>query len=103
MPAVTVLIGRDTERHRLRAALAEAAAGAPRALAIRGDPGVGKTRLLDAAIAEPEVTGVFRIIRVAGHEAESEIPYAALSLLLGPLLDGITALPGPRPPPWRGR
>src|SRR6476659_6947012 len=78
MPAVTVLIGRDTERHRLRAALAEAAAGAPRALAIRG------------------VTGVCRIIRVAGHEAESEIPYAALSLLLGPLLDGITALPRPQ-------
>ena len=96
MPAVTVLIGRDTERDRLRAALADAAAGAPRALAIRGDPGVGKTRLLDAAVADPEVTGVFRIIRVDGHEAESEIPYAALSLLLGPLLDGIPALPRPQ-------
>ncbi|MBL8925424.1 MAG: AAA family ATPase [Pseudonocardia sp.] len=96
MPAVTVLIGRDTERDRLRAALADAAAGAPRALAIRGDPGVGKTRLLDAAVADPEVSGVFRIIRVDGHEAESEIPYAALSLLLGPLLDGVTALPRPQ-------
>ena len=96
MPAVTVLVGRDAERDRLRAALADAAAGAPRALAIRGDPGVGKTRLLDAAVADPEVTGVFRIIRVDGHEAESEIPYAALSLLLGPLLDGIPALPRPQ-------
>ena len=95
MPAVTVLVGRDAERDRLRAALADAAAGVPRALAIRGDPGVGKTRLLDAAVADPEITR-FRIIRVDGHEAESEIPYAALSLLLGPLLDGITALPRPQ-------
>ena len=36
-------------------------AGAPRALAIRGDPGVGKTRLLDAAVADPAVAGAFRI------------------------------------------
>ena len=57
MPAVTVLVGRDAERDRLRAALADAAAGAPRALAIRGDPGVGKTRLLDAAVADPLVAG----------------------------------------------
>ncbi|MDT7578975.1 MAG: hypothetical protein QOK35_239, partial [Pseudonocardiales bacterium] len=46
-----------------------------------------------AAVAAP---GGFRVIRVAGHEAESEIPYAALSLLLGPLLDGLGALPRPQ-------
>jgi DNA-binding CsgD family transcriptional regulator len=102
MPAATVLVGRDAERGRLRAALADAAGGAPRALAIRGDPGIGKTRLLDAAVvdatsstAEAGVPG-FRVIRVAAHEAESEIPYAALSLLLGPLLDGIGGLPRPQ-------
>ncbi|MDT7578876.1 MAG: ATPase domain, partial [Pseudonocardiales bacterium] len=49
MPADTALVGRDAERDRLRAALADAAGGAPQALVIRGDPGVGKTRLLDAA------------------------------------------------------
>ncbi len=97
MPTVTALIGRDAERDRLRAALADAAAGAPSALAVRGDPGVGKTRLLDDVVADPLVADAgFRVIRVAGHEAESEIPYAALSLLLGPLLDGIPALPRPQ-------
>jgi DNA-binding CsgD family transcriptional regulator len=98
MLADAVLVGRDTERARLRAALTDAAGGTPRALAVRGDPGVGKTRLLDAALADAEHTGPagFRVIRVAGHEAESEIPYAALSLLLGPLLDGIGALPAPQ-------
>src|SRR3954449_11328598 len=95
MPTVTVLVGRDAERERLRAALADAAGGAPRALAIRGDPGVGKTRLLDAVLADP-ASAPFRVIRAEGHEAESEIPYAALSLLLGPLLDGIAALPPPQ-------
>jgi DNA-binding CsgD family transcriptional regulator len=98
MLADAVLVGRDAERARLRAALADAAGGAPRALAVRGDPGVGKTRLLDAAVADAARTGPagFRVIRVAGHEAESEIPYAALSLLLGPLLDGVGALPRPQ-------
>ena len=98
MPADTALVGRDAERERLRAALADVAGGAPRALVIRGDPGVGKTRLLDAAVADAAVAapGGFRLIRVAGHEAESEIPYAALSLLLGPLLDGLGALPRPQ-------
>ena len=103
MPAETTLVGRDAERERLRTALADAAGGTPRALVIRGDPGVGKTRLLDSAVgdaagvdgAAPGPAG-FRLIRVAGHEAESEIPYAALSLLLGPLLDGLGALPGPQ-------
>jgi len=37
MPAVTVLVGRDAERDRLRAALADAAAGVPRALEPAGD------------------------------------------------------------------
>src|SRR3954447_18182070 len=98
MPADTALVGRDAERDRLRAALADAAGGAPQALVIRGDPGIGKTRLLDAAVADAAqaAPGGFRPIRVAAHEAESEIPYAALSLLLGPLLDGLGTLPRPQ-------
>jgi DNA-binding CsgD family transcriptional regulator len=106
MPAVTVLVGRDAERDRLRAALTDAAGGAPRAHVIRGDPGVGKTRLLDAAVADATAStsgrassttdAAFRVIRGTAHEAESEIPYAALSLLLGPLLDGIGRLPRPQ-------
>src|SRR3954453_22127747 len=95
MPTVTVLVGRDAERARPRGALADAAGGAPRALAIRGDPGVGKTRLLDAVLADP-ASAPFRGIRAEGHDADSHLPYAALPLLLGPLPDGIAALPPPQ-------
>ena len=112
MAAGTELVGRDAERGRLRAALG-GRGGAPHALAIRGDPGVGKTRLLDAAVADAGrgstpggdagPGGPFRVIRVDGHEAESEIPYAALSLLLGPLLDGLGALPRPQAAALEGR
>jgi DNA-binding CsgD family transcriptional regulator len=85
-----MLVGRDHERERLRIVLANAVQGNPGVLVIRGDPGMGKTRLLSAAA---ENADDLRIIRVNGHEAETDIPYAALSMLLGPLLHGLPGLP----------
>ncbi len=85
-----MLVGRDHEHERLRIVLANAAQGRPEALVIRGDPGMGKTRLLRAAA---EGADDLRIIRVDGHEAETDIPYAALSMLLGPLIHGLPGLP----------
>ncbi|MGH4005179.1 MAG: AAA family ATPase, partial [Pseudonocardiaceae bacterium] len=85
-----MLVGRDHEHRRLRIALANAARGNPEALVIRGDPGMGKTHLLHAAA---EGANDLRVIRVDGHEAETDIPYAALSLLLGPLIHGLPGLP----------
>ena len=99
---MTVLVGRDTERDQLRAALVDAAGGAPRALAIRGDPGVGKTRLLDTVLADP-VSDAFRVIRAEGHEAESEIPYAALRCCSARFSAASRPCPGRRPPPSKGR
>lgn len=84
-----MLVGRDVERARLRIMLANAVKGDPGALVIRGDPGMGKTRLLHAAA---DGANDLRVIRVNGHEAETDIPYAALSMLLGPLVDGFPGL-----------
>ncbi|MGH3751750.1 MAG: ATP-binding protein [Pseudonocardiaceae bacterium] len=85
-----MLVGRDDELERLRIVLANATRGDPEALVIRGDPGMGKTRLLHAAADyASELWG----IRVDGHEAETDIPYAALSMLLGPLIPGLPGLP----------
>jgi DNA-binding CsgD family transcriptional regulator len=85
-----VLVGRGDECARLDELLVTAAAGRPRVLALRGDPGIGKTRLLEYAT---ERAGVFRVVRATGHEAEREIPFAALSMLVGPLLAGAPRLP----------
>ncbi|MGH3901878.1 MAG: AAA family ATPase [Pseudonocardiaceae bacterium] len=85
-----MLVGREHEHDRLRIVLANAAQGDPEALIIRGDPGMGKSCLLHAAV---ECANGMRIIRVNGHEAETDIPYAALSMLLGPLIHGLPGLP----------
>lgn len=94
-----MLVGRDHERERLRIVLENAVRGHPEALVIRGDPGMGKTRLLTAAA---DGANDLQIVRVAGHEAETDIPYAALSMLLGPLLHGLAGLPGAQASALRG-
>lgn len=85
-----MLVGRNQERERLRRVLVNAVRGTPDVLVIRGEPGMGKTRLLRAAAEDADD---LRVLRVDGHEAETEIPYAGLSMLLGPLIPGLPTLP----------
>ncbi|WP_214402353.1 LuxR C-terminal-related transcriptional regulator [Pseudonocardia lacus] len=84
-----MLVGRGGECGRLDDVLAAAAAGNPRVVALRGDPGIGKTCLLEYVA---ERAGGFRVVRAAGHEAEREIPFAALSMVVGPLLATVPQL-----------
>ena len=51
-PVHVALPGRDAERDQLAAAYADAAAGRRRALFVTGDPGLGKTALVDALLAD---------------------------------------------------
>jgi DNA-binding CsgD family transcriptional regulator/tetratricopeptide (TPR) repeat protein len=60
------------------------------ALVLRGDPGIGKTALLDAATRD--VPGV-RVVRSDGYEAESAMPYAALQRIGTPFAAHLPALP----------
>ena len=53
-------------------------------LSFRGEPGIGKTVLLEQALVESEG---MRQLRTAGVDAEYELPFSALSQLLGPVLD----------------
>lgn len=85
-----MLVGRDGECAQLREVLDASRAGHPQVVALRGDPGIGKTRLLEYAAS---VADGFRVIRIQGHEAEREIPFAALSMLVGPLVTDVAALP----------
>jgi DNA-binding CsgD family transcriptional regulator len=86
-----MLLGRDDERRRLAALLADARIGTSGSVVIRGEPGVGKTALL-GAVAE-EARGM-RILRARGVEAESGAPFAGLHELLGPVAALAARLPG---------
>jgi DNA-binding CsgD family transcriptional regulator len=62
-------------------------------LVVHGDPGVGKTALLEDTAKTAQQ---FRVLRTAGAEGEQEFPYAALHRFCGPTLDRIDQLPAPQ-------
>ena len=67
--------------------------GAGRVLVVRGEPGVGKTALLDY-LAE-HASGC-RVAHASGVESEMELAYAGLHQLLTPMLDRLARLPDPQ-------
>ncbi len=83
-------LGRDVEQRQIRGVIGNARNGRGGALLVIGEPGVGKTALLEASTAG--ATGS-RLLRVDGFEAESTMPYAALHRLTIPLKDHLGALP----------
>ncbi|MEY9873484.1 DNA-binding CsgD family transcriptional regulator/tetratricopeptide (TPR) repeat protein [Streptacidiphilus sp. MAP12-33] len=92
-----MLYGRGAEQaaidELLAAARAERRSGV---LVLRGEPGIGKTALLDHAAGACTGAAGWTVLRTAGVEAESDLPFAALQLLLAPALDGLPALPAPQ-------
>jgi len=88
-----MLVDRRTERSALDSLLAAARGGMGSALVLRGEPGIGKTALLDYAI---ESAPVFRIARAVGVESEMELAYGALHQLCVPVLDLMERLPDPQ-------
>ena len=89
-----VLVGRSTEREVLAGLLARAAGGFSGALVLRGEPGVGKSTLLDHAAAA--AAGGMRISRLTGLESETQLGYAALHRFLLPFRGQLDRLPGPQ-------
>ncbi|HEX6999163.1 MAG TPA: AAA family ATPase [Gammaproteobacteria bacterium] len=71
-----ILIGRDAELARLREVIAESFGQRRcRAVLVRGEPGIGKSRLLDAAAALAREAGA-AVLEAAAYEAESIRPFA---------------------------
>jgi DNA-binding CsgD family transcriptional regulator len=67
--------------------------GESRALVVRGEPGVGKTALLDYLVEEASDC---LVLRAAGVQSEMELAFAGLHQLLAPTLDHIDRLPAPQ-------
>jgi RNA polymerase sigma factor (sigma-70 family) len=84
------LIGREREREVLDRLLDSGRAGV---LIVHGEPGVGKTALLEYAV---ETGSDVRVVRTSGVEAEIELPFAAVQQLCSPLLSLLERLPQPQ-------
>jgi DNA-binding CsgD family transcriptional regulator len=87
------LVGRDAELETLDALLATVRAGGSAALVLRGEPGVGKSALLEQLVAS---ASEFQIVRAVGVEGEVDLPYAGLQQLCRSMADAISALPQPQ-------
>ena len=87
------LFGRQRERAVLDRLLDTARSGHSAVLVMHGDPGVGKTALLEYAV---EAAPDFRVARAIGVGEEMELPFAALQQLCSPSLDLLKRLPDPQ-------
>lgn len=77
-------------------ALAAARQGLSGVLVLRGEPGIGKTALLEYAAG---AAAGLEVARVEAVESEMELDFAALHQLLRPYLGAIDALPRPQEAP----
>lgn len=84
------LLGRRDELARIHSLIGRARNGRGGALLVVGDPGIGKTSLLEAA-----TTGLHEVtlVRLDGFEAEQTMPFAALHRLIRPLHGQLDTLP----------
>ncbi|MER6066370.1 AAA family ATPase [Streptomyces sp. NPDC001792] len=89
-PRAPALFGRAEELRGIETFL-ERARRRGDSLFLYGEPGVGKTRLLDAAAERASARGA-RVIRATGVQYMADVSYGLLAELLLPLAPGLTAL-----------
>ncbi len=88
-----VLIGRRQESSQLENLFAEGPPDGGRVLVLRGEPGIGKTDLLEHAVRSAPG---WRVVRTAGVESEADLAYAALQQLCSSSLHRLERLPRPQ-------
>src|SRR4029450_8853789 len=100
-----MLVGRELQRGLIDELIERARTGAASTVVLSGDPGIGKTALLEYAV---ERAGDMTVIRALGLETEAELEFSALHELCRPLLELLPAIPdrqaealrgAPGPPP----
>jgi DNA-binding CsgD family transcriptional regulator len=88
-----ILVGRDRECEQLADLLTRARSGRSGVVVLRGDAGMGKTALLRHLT---DTASGFTVMRCAGVESETELPFAGLHELCSPWLSGLGSLPDPQ-------
>ena len=88
-----MLLDRRAERGDIDRVLAAAREGLSGVLVLRGEPGIGKTALLDYAV---QAAADLRVLRLAGIESEMELSFSSLHQVLLPFLGGLDELPAPQ-------
>jgi DNA-binding CsgD family transcriptional regulator len=87
------LLGRGRECDLLAALLDDIRRGESRSFVLTGEPGIGKTALLEYLVGSaPDMT----VLHAVGVECEMELAYAGLHQLCVPLLDDLPRLPPPQ-------
>ena len=86
----SALVGRDKELELLRSFLAKVSSDGG-SVVLSGEPGSGKTALLDAAGSLAPQAGV-RVLRTSGVEFEADVTFAGLNQALLALRPGFAAL-----------
>ncbi len=92
-PGTIEIVGRSVECTAL-ASFVQRASTDGAVLVLTGDPGVGKTALLEWAVRDATRSGA-TVIRASGVEFESEVDFAGLHQLLLPLLEELQVLSDP--------
>jgi predicted ATPase len=86
---------RRAERDALGGLVDAVRSGESRALVVRGDPGVGKTVLVDHLAGRASGSGC-RVARAPGVQSEMELAFAGLHQLCAPMLGHLDGIPGPQ-------
>ncbi|MGB4777144.1 AAA family ATPase [Microbacterium sp.] len=84
------LVGRALELDRLHALLGHVRNGGSGALWVTGEPGIGKTSLLEAAVG---TASGLRVLSISGYEVESSVAYGAIQRLGSPLAEYLPQIP----------
>jgi hypothetical protein len=87
------LTGRDAQRRELDDLIDRVCAGQSEALVVVGEPGIGKTALLDYVAGHARGC---HVVRAVGVQSELELTFAGVHQLCAPMLDHLDAVPAPQ-------
>lgn len=90
-----MLVGRSEELSRIDSLLDEARSSRSASLIFAGEPGIGKTSLLEAAAERAGGLG-FTVLRARGIESEAELAFSGLLELSRPIRAHVDRLPEPQ-------